>query len=199
MRPQQTVQHPLKLSGSQPESSVERSPHTVKNSHRLRWNPTQMLSARWRHTGMERELASVSCAQKHMCRTCLHPGDHAGSKYPEIPRTCDKTRGMSNRFGPQGLQKCASIMMTTDRYKEINKDRERQEAENNTGCVVWKLFYLQRTDLLIDQNKRETAVGRTGIVPSPQRTALFFHKGHKWMTFGVKKKRRIKKEQWGHV
>lgn len=151
---------------------------------------------------MERDQF-VSCACNHMT-DMFTSRDHGtslmsstGLKYPEIPSTCDKTWPMSNRFGTQvDPQLC--FYKQEHRY-ELYKDKEKQTGKGSSiyqplllrithrvCCVETLETLLSIMNRFINSSKqKETGAGRSGIVPSPQRTALFF-KGHKLITFHLR-------------
>lgn len=110
-----------------------------------------------------------------------------GSQCPKIPRTCDKTWPMSNRFGTQVNPQVCSCEQE-HRY-ELHKDKERQTGKGSginhpvlvithrVCCVETLEMLLSIMNRFINSLKqKETGAGRTEIVPSLQRTALFFPK-----------------------
>lgn len=112
-----------------------------------------------------------------------------GSKYPEISMICDKTWPMSNRFGSQVDTRVCSNAYTS--YKHGQRQKEKGSGINRpvlrithrACCVEMLETLLSIMNRFINISKqKETGAGRTGIVPSLQRTALFF-KGHKLITF----------------
>lgn len=189
------------------------------------WSVTPLVPASWK----ESSFSFLCLSRNHMWLTCLPlettvlpwwaPQAQSTQKFPgHVIRLGQWVTDLAQRSTHKRVHMptLPKIMYTDKCRHKLYKERERQREKGSCNnqpvlrmtqrarCVKKLETLLSVMNRYINSPKqKETGVGRTGIVPSPQRTALFF-KGHKLIMFHLcwnftERKKEEKKNMWRHV